>query len=237
MIERLNTFADAVLAIVATIMVLELKLPEKGAHTFHDILPLTESIAIFAVSFILVLGFYFGNAKIFNNIEKISSRGVAYFFMWMLVISLLPFFVRWLFEDNNNRWAILGYGIVVLLTNFINQVLVNDVVVTNYSEKNETKKEDIILAKVYQFVLGFQAKLSFWISVIALIIAFFFPTWGLWLFIIIPIFNFFRNIFDSDTYLDAENSEMFKKEMETKDQTRLNNLVDKFNEEKNANNN
>jgi uncharacterized membrane protein len=48
--NRLEAFSDGVLAIIITIMVLELKVP--AGHTFHDLLPLVPVFFSYILSFI-----------------------------------------------------------------------------------------------------------------------------------------------------------------------------------------
>jgi uncharacterized membrane protein len=197
-IERINAFIDAVLAIIATIMVLELKLPEVGAHHWASIEPILIGVAIFVISFIVVINQYVSNMRLFNLIHKINPIGLLLVFSWLATLSLLPFFTRWMFEDWHNRFAVLGYGIVYVLASIIQQGLLLNVVRSNFNPDEMDTSENNSLARLYNFAFSNQAKAAAVGSVILLGVATIWPSWGFWLFILFPVFGFIDTIFDGE---------------------------------------
>ncbi|MDR0899027.1 MAG: TMEM175 family protein [Lactobacillaceae bacterium] len=197
-IERLNAFIDAVLAIVATIMVLELHVPEIGADKISDLIPVLASIVVFLISFFVVIQAYISNMRMLNVIEKISPTGVLFVFVWLATLSLLPFMTRWMVEDWHNRFAVLGYGIVYVLASTWQQVLMLNVVRTNFNPDEMDTPENNALARLYNFAFNNQAKGAAIGSVFLLIIATIWPSWGFWLFLIVPIVGLIDTIYDGE---------------------------------------
>ena len=189
-INRLNGLIDAVLAIVATIMVLALKLPIKGAHDWATIQPVLIGIAIFVVSFIVVVNQYVTNMRMFNLIHKINPVGMFLVFSWLAVLALLPFFTRWMFEDWHNRYAVLGYGIIYVLASVLQQSLLLNLVKTNFKPDEMAEAVNNSLAQLYHFAFNTQARLTGISAIVLLIVATIWPTWGFWLFILVPIVSF-----------------------------------------------
>ena len=72
--SRLEAFSDGVLAIIITIMVLELKLPDSGAHSFHDFFHATGlSLLTYLLSFIYI-GIYWNNHHhMFQIVEDVDA--------------------------------------------------------------------------------------------------------------------------------------------------------------------
>ena len=107
MIERLKAFNDAILAIIATIMVLEIPHPE--GHTWQDIQPAIEGAVIFYVTFLFIMSFYFENNKRFSKVTRITGfQVIAYVFCTML-LSMFPFMTYLVYKDNETAGIIVIY--------------------------------------------------------------------------------------------------------------------------------
>jgi uncharacterized membrane protein len=197
-INRLNGLVDAVLAIVATIMVLALKLPIKGAHDWTTIQPILIGIAIFVVSFIVVVNQYVTNMRMFNLIHKINPVGMLLVFSWLAILALLPFFTRWMFEDWHNRYAVLGYGIIYVLASVLQQALLLNLVKTNFNPDEMAETGNNALAQLYHFAFNTQARVTGISAIVLLVVATIWPTWGFWLFILVPIVSFIQTLFEGE---------------------------------------
>lgn len=108
---RLEAFTDGVIAIIITIMVLELKVPH-GA----SIAALRSSAPIFAayaLAFVNV-GLYWANHHhLFQASEHVDGR-VLWANMFLLFwLSLVPFVIRWLDEAGFESWPTAAYGFVL----------------------------------------------------------------------------------------------------------------------------
>jgi TMEM175 potassium channel family protein len=111
--ERLNAFSDGVIAIIITIMVLELKIPH-GAN-LSDLIPLIPVFFSYALSFVYV-------AIYWNNHHHMmhASAGVDGSILWanmnlLFWLSLIPFGTGWMGENNFARVPTATYGLALLM--------------------------------------------------------------------------------------------------------------------------
>ncbi len=111
--NRLEAFSDGVLAIIITIMVLELKQP---ASTEWD--ALTHLLPVFLsyiLSFIYV-GIYWNNHHHLLHAAQKVSAGVLWANLHLLFwISLLPFATAWLGESHVRPIPTAFYGVILLM--------------------------------------------------------------------------------------------------------------------------
>lgn len=93
---RLKAFSDAVVAIILTIMVLEMKVPH-GAD-FANLVPLWPVFLSYALSF-LYIGIYWNNHHhLLQATQKVNGRVLWANLHWLFWLSLLPFSTGWMGE-------------------------------------------------------------------------------------------------------------------------------------------
>ena len=110
---RLEAFSDGVIAIIITIMVLEMKVPH-GAD-FHDLLPLLPVFLSYVLSFLYV-GIYWNNHHhLLHTVKKVSARILWANLHLLFWLSLLPFTTGWSGENHFAAAPSLLYGINLLL--------------------------------------------------------------------------------------------------------------------------
>jgi uncharacterized membrane protein len=114
--NRLEAFTDGVLAIVITIMVLEIKVPH-GAD-WSVLAPLTGKVVSYVLSFLYV-GIYWNN----HHHTLHAARSVDERVMWanmhlLFWLSLLPFSTGWLGENHFAQGPMILYGANLLLAAF-----------------------------------------------------------------------------------------------------------------------
>ena len=106
---RLEAFSDGVIAIIITIMVLELKIPH-GTDWEKDIAPLVPVFISYVASFIM-LGIYWGNHHhLIHTIKEVSS-GIMWANLHLLFwLSLLPFATGWMGENHFDKLTVATYA-------------------------------------------------------------------------------------------------------------------------------
>ncbi|WP_298352363.1 TMEM175 family protein [Rhodoblastus sp.] len=110
--ERLKAFSDGVLAIIITIMVLDLKAPQ-GA-SFAALRPLWPTFVAYVLSFVYV-GIYWNNHHHLFVIVKKVNGGVLWANIHLLFwLSLLPFVTAWASDAHFARDPVALYGAVLL---------------------------------------------------------------------------------------------------------------------------
>ena len=110
--NRLEAFSDGVIAIIITIMVLELRVPI-GA-SLSALRPLTPVFLSYILSFILI-GIYWNNHHhLFQVVEHVSG-GVLWANLHLLFwLSLVPFVTAWMGENHFAAVPVAVYGVVLL---------------------------------------------------------------------------------------------------------------------------
>lgn len=110
---RLETFSDGVIAIIITIMVLELKIPHGTG--WKDLEPLWPVLGSYAVSFVM-LGIYWGNHHhLLHTIKEVSS-GIMWANLHLLFwLSLIPFATGWMGENHFSSVTVAAYALVANL--------------------------------------------------------------------------------------------------------------------------
>ena len=110
--SRLEAFSDGVIAIIITIMVLELKVPHGfELESLKDLIPVFVS---YVVSFIFV-GIYWVNHHHFFHIIKRVSGGMLWANNFLLFwLSLIPFTTSWMGESHFSPWPVVLYAINLL---------------------------------------------------------------------------------------------------------------------------
>jgi uncharacterized membrane protein len=111
--ERLKAFSDGVIAIIITIMVLELKPPHEA--TVAALAPLLPVFVSYVLSFIYV-GIYWNNHHHLMNIAKNVNGAILWANLHLLFwLSLFPFATAWMGENHFSTIPVALYGAVLLM--------------------------------------------------------------------------------------------------------------------------
>ncbi len=119
--NRLEAFSDGVLAIIITIMVLELKIPnEKNLNALAPLLPIFLS---YILSFVY-LGIYWNNHHhMLHTVKEISGPMLWANLHLLFWLSLVPFVTGWLGENHFAAVPTAVYGAVLLMAAFAYWIL------------------------------------------------------------------------------------------------------------------
>jgi uncharacterized membrane protein len=111
---RLEAFSDGVLAIIITIMVLDMKVPHQ-ASSLADLKPVLPSFLTYALSFVF-LGIYWNNHHHMFQVTERVTGGILWANLHLLFwLSLVPFFTAWMGENRFAPTPTALYGVVLLL--------------------------------------------------------------------------------------------------------------------------
>ena len=134
---RLEAFSDAVIAIIITIMVLELKVPHKT--TIDAILKLWPVFLSYVVSF-LMLGIYWGNHHHLVHTIKEVRGGILWANLHLLFwLSLVPFATAWMGENHFEKITVAGYALILNLCGISYYILL--MVMKSYNRDNHALLE------------------------------------------------------------------------------------------------
>ena len=126
--ERLSAFSDGVIAIIITIMVLELKVPHSAEPA--ALAPLLPVFLTYVLSFI-VLGIYWNNHHHMLALTDRISGGVLWANLHLLFwLSLMPFVTGWMGENHFAPLPTALYGAVLMMSGVAYYVLETTIIRT-----------------------------------------------------------------------------------------------------------
>ncbi len=109
--NRLEAFSDGVIAIIITIMVLEIKVPHEA-----DLTPLVPVFLSYVLSFVYV-GIYWNNHHHMLHATRAVTGGVLWANLHLLFwLSLIPFVTGWMGENHFAAAPMALYGVVLLMS-------------------------------------------------------------------------------------------------------------------------
>lgn len=109
---RTEAFSDGVIAIIITIMVLELKVPHDVS--LHAVFQLAPVFFSYVLSFIYV-GIYWSNHHhLFHAVHKVNGSILWANLHLLFWLSLIPFVTGWMGENHFSALPVALYGVVLL---------------------------------------------------------------------------------------------------------------------------
>jgi uncharacterized membrane protein len=119
--NRLEAFSDGVLAIIITIMVLELKVPH--GDTVAELMPLVPVFLSYVLSFVYV-GIYWNNHHHLLHAVQTVTGSILWANLHLLFwLSLIPFTTGWMGENHFATLPAAAYGLVLLMTAMAHWIL------------------------------------------------------------------------------------------------------------------
>ena len=115
--DRFLAYNDAVLAIIVTIMVLDL--PQPAHASFAAIWELHSHFAAYAISFLQITVLWITHHHFFNLVHHIDRTILWVNSAMLFVVSLLPYTTQFIGENGNSVVAALFYGLVFLIFSLI----------------------------------------------------------------------------------------------------------------------
>jgi uncharacterized membrane protein len=110
---RLEAFSDGVLAIIITIMVLEMKVPH--GNSFADLKPLLPVFISYILSFVYI-GIYWNNHHhLMHFVHKVSGPVLWSNIHLLFWLSIVPFATAWMGENHFSKWPVILYGLILMM--------------------------------------------------------------------------------------------------------------------------
>lgn len=154
---RLEAFSDGVIAIIVTIMVLDLKAPASQALTALQ--PLIPTFIGYALSFTHV-GIYWNNHHhLFQAVRTVNGSILWANLHLLFWLSLVPATTHWMGTTRFAMWPVIVYGIVMLLSGVAYYILVRLLVRGEGAESRLAKaiasdKKGVLSLALYAMALG-----------------------------------------------------------------------------------
>lgn len=175
---RLEAFSDGVIAIIITIMVLELKIPH--SDNIAALKPLLPVLMSYILSFIYV-GIYWNNHHhMLFAVEKINGTILWANLHLLFWLSVIPFVTAWMGENSFTKWPVVLYGIVLIMNAIAFTILARILM------KREGKESRLVKA----FGKDRKGKVSILLYAVAIGMAFINTTISLLLYLLVAIIWF-----------------------------------------------
>lgn len=189
---RLEAFSDGVIAIIITIMVLELKVPHgDDISAIFTLLPVFLS---YVLSFVYV-GIYWNNHHhMFFAVDKINGKVLWANLHLLFWLSLVPFATGWMGENHFTQWPVVLYGIILLMNGIAYSILASVLM--------QQAGKDSKLAKA--FGKDWKGKVSILLYLLAIGLAFFNTKFSLIVYSAVAVLWFIPDPRIEKTLLDHE---------------------------------
>lgn len=167
--SRLEAFSDGVLAIIITIMVLEMKIPE--GTSWESLQPVLPVFLTFLGSFIY-LGIYWNNHHhLMHATQKVNGKILWANLNLLFWLSLFPFVTGYMGENHFEKIPVALYGMVLLMAAIAFRILVYFIIKNEGEESSLAKafkkgKKENYSILFYAIAVG----LSFWVPLVSLLI-------------------------------------------------------------------
>ena len=120
--NRLEAFSDGVIAIIITIMVLEVKVPH--GTSWSDLVPMLPTFLSYVLSFIYIGIYWTNHHHLFQTVRRINGPILWANLHLLFWLSLIPFVTAWAGENHFASVPIAAYGITFLLAGCAYTILV-----------------------------------------------------------------------------------------------------------------
>ena len=119
--KRFEAFTDAIIAILLTILVLEIKVPEdklENISTYEQVKSLAPYVVSYLASFMLILGFWIDYHLLFISITNLTKRFVILNMLFILSISFAPFETAFAGKHSHDGFAVALLSTTYFIMNF-----------------------------------------------------------------------------------------------------------------------
>lgn len=173
---RLEAFSDGVIAILITIMVLEMKAPH-DVH-FAALLPVLPIFFCYVLSFVYIAIYWNNHHHLMQAAKKVNGRVLWANMHLLFWLSLIPFTTSWLGENHFDSAPVALYGVVLFACGASYYILVRSLL------KHHGRDSELASA------LGnaLKDKISVAAYLIAILVAFFMPIVSCIIYILVAIF-------------------------------------------------
>ena len=164
---RLEAFSDGVLAIIITIMVLEIKVPH--GDMLEDLKPLLPIFMSYVLSFIYI-GIYWNNHHhLMQVVHKVSGAVLWSNIHLLFWLSLVPFATAWMGENHFSKWPVILYGFILMMAGVAYYILAHSLTAIHGKDSTLAKaigkdKKGIISVILYITGIGCSLFINPWIG-------------------------------------------------------------------------
>ena len=165
--DRLSAFTAGVIAIIITIMVLELKVPQ--GDDWAAVRPALPLFGAYALSFVNVGIFWVNHHHMFHLAKRVDGRVLLANLFLLFWLSLVPFVIRWIGEADISPMPVAAYGAILTMAS-LGYLLIERALIAAEPGKSAldvalgSKKKELFSFLLYLVAVP-MAFVSVWVSV------------------------------------------------------------------------
>lgn len=178
-ISRIAGFSDGLIAIIITLMVLEIPIPSEIKMT--EIIEFAKAIIIYFASFVVIGTQWNRHHFLLEQTEKVHKSFIWKNLLYLFSLSLIPLFMKLLIKHPNDFIPAMGYSVIYLITDFISIQLIISVL---KNKKNKTEREEKLLTEDRKLITQILPLIIFSVSIL---LEYFLPNLTIIFFIIFPV--------------------------------------------------
>jgi len=110
---RLEAFSDGVIAVIITIMVLELKVPHESG--IAGLRPLLPTLSVYLLSFTFTGVYWVTHHELIGRLHHCNNRILWCNLSWLFALSLIPFFTEYVVEHHMDSFSVAIYSACMLV--------------------------------------------------------------------------------------------------------------------------
>lgn len=177
--ESLQAFNDGVMAIIITIIVLEI---QPALHEIHY-QQFISNIAVFLITFFIVADFWYDLHLSFSYYIFKPSKAIAILdFFFLADLSLLPVMTKWIMAENSS-FAVANLGIVFLIAKIL------EYLIQYFGAKNTARYSQIMRIIISRSFIR-KMTVTLFLNVILIILSLFNAKLAMILYLIVPVISF-----------------------------------------------
>ena len=178
-ISRIAGFSDGLIAIIITLMVLEIPIPSE--IKMIEIIEFAKAIIIYFASFVVIGTQWNRHHFLLEQTEKVHKSFIWKNLLYLFSLSLIPLFMKLLIKHPNDFIPAIGYSVIYLITDFISIQLIISVL---KNKKNKTEREEKLLTEDRKLITQILPLIIFSVSIL---LEYFLPNLTIIFFIIFPV--------------------------------------------------
>lgn len=184
---RVEQFSDGIFAIIITLLVLDLKVPEienvtSSIELFFALINILPNFLSWLLSFFTIITIWINHHKIFEYLRSLNYYVFSINAFLLICICFIPFPTALMGRYFNNKLAVFIYGITFGLMELSFYAMKEYIIRANFLLKDDIDKEKLKKESSYSFIVG---PLLYFIAAILSIVH---PAISLCIYLVVPIY-------------------------------------------------
>ena len=178
--EHLDNLNGGMIAIILTVMVLEVPLPSQAGVSYRNFM---GSIFIFLVSFFVVANFWYDLNRLLLVLNRVTKKMIINDFIFLAALSVIPMLTKWMMIRPSSL-AVFDYGIAYFIANLMKMIISANAWEEFFNEVDGSPK-------MYSLRWGRRLVIVLALNLLLIFLAYVTPRWVLLAYLLLTIYNFF----------------------------------------------